>query len=435
MNYKNKKVLILGLGLNEGGVGSARFFAEYGADVLVTDVKEAADLKESLKKLKAFPNIKYHLGGHKNRDIDWADLIIRNQAIKPKNPFLQYAINKGKEIKTDIEIFLESVNPKNIIGVTGTKGKSTTSSLIYEVLKTANRNVILVGNIGKSVLDSINQVQPDTLVVLEISSFQLESFDSKKISPKYAIITNIYPDHLNYYSSMDEYIASKKLIAKYQTEDDFLFINKEDKVINSPDFLEGIKSHIIFYSSEDLPKGLKTKLPGDHNLSNLAAAFVFCKTLGVDENITIKALQEFKGVEFRLQLVKEWNGVKIYNNTTATAPEPAIESLKTFPKCILIAGGMDKGLDYKEFAKAIDQYAKEVFLLEGDATNELKVQSERLKDKETYNNLEELLKAVKTIAKPKDIILFSPGGTSFNLFQNEFDRGRKFNEAVEKVFN
>ena len=297
---------------------------------------------------------------------------------------------------------------------------------------------MLLGNIGKSVLDYIDQIHEDSLVVLEISSFQLESFDSLKVSPKYAVITNIYPDHLNYYSSMDEYIASKKLIAKYQTSEDFLFINENDKIINSPDFLKGIKSHVVFFSSKDLPKDFKPGLPGEHNLSNLAAALAVSKNLGIPEGLSLETLESFKGIDFRLELIKDWNGVKIYNNTTATAPEPAIEYLKTFPNCILIAGGMNKGLKYEEFAKAINLYAKSVYFLEGDATTEIDCLLQDMKSAkatfDSYDNFEDLLLDVKAEAKEGDVILFSPGATSFNLFQNEFDRGRKFNQAVEKVF-
>lgn len=439
MNYKNKKVLILGLGLNEGGVGSARFFASQGAEVLVTDIKDKEALKPSIEKLKVFPKIKYHLGGHKKEDIDWADLIIRNPALKPNNQFLKYAKEKGKKITTDIGIFLDFVNPKKIIGVTGTKGKSTTSSLVYEVLKTDSKKVILAGNIGKSVLDSISEIDADTLIVLEISSFQLESFDEKKVSPKYAVITNIYPDHLNYYSSMEEYTQSKRLVFKHQSASDFLFVNKENPIVSSQEFLKGATSKLIFFSKDDLPLNFSPKLIGEHNKSNIAAALSVSEVFGIDRAEALKILADFKGVEFRLELVKKWKGFKIYNNTTATAPEPAIESLKTFPDCILICGGMNKGLRYKNFALAIDRYAKSVYLLDGDASAEINCELDILKSPKAphdyYSSLEDILEDVKKEAKPGDVILFSPGATSFNLFQNEFDRGRKFNEAVEKVFN
>lgn len=439
MNYRNKKILILGLGLNEGGVGSARFFTKKGADVLVTDIKTESELAPSLEKLKYFPNIRYHLGGHKNEDIDWADIIIKNQAIRPTNPFLMYAREKSKLVRTDIGLFLESVDPKNIIGITGTKGKSTTSSLIYQIFKDQNKKVIIAGNIGKSVLDSIDEIENNTLVVLEISSFQLESFDANNISPKYALITNIYPDHLNYYRTMENYINAKKLIALHQTNDDFLFINKTDPTVNSPDFLSDLHGQVILFSPEDLPKNFKPRLPGEYNLSNFAAAFAISKKLDLNEEKTLETMTNFKGVKYRLELIKEWRDIKIYNNTTATAPEPAIESLKTFPNCILIAGGMNKGLRYKEFAEAIDKYAKSVYFLEGDASAEIDCELDIMKSPKAtydyYSSLEDILRDVKLEAKPGDIILFSPGATSFNLFQNEFDRGRKFNQAVEHVFS
>lgn len=439
-DYKNKKVLILGLGLNEGGVGSAKFFALKGAQVLVTDLRDEETLKPSTDKLKEFHNIEYHLGSHSKEDIDWADLIIKNQAIKPTNPFLTYAREKGKEIKTDITIFLEYVKPYQIIGVTGTKGKSTTSSLIYEVLKEAKKNVILCGNIGKSVLDSIDLIEETTHVVMEISSFQLESFDDLKISPKYSVITNIYPDHLNYYASMEDYIQSKKLIAKHQTLEDYLFINKQDETITSEEFLKGIISKTVLYSPADLPKDFKPSLEGAYNLSNFAAALAVSKALRIEEETAIKALENFQGVEFRLQLVKDWNEIKFYNNTTATAPEPAIESLKTFPGCILIAGGMNKGLKYKEFAQAIATYAKDVYLLEGDATDLILKHLEEdpaavAQQHPVFGNFHDLIHVLKKNVKPGDIVLLSPGATSFNLFQNEFDRGRKFNQALEDIFS
>ncbi len=438
MNYQNKKVLILGLGLNEGGVGSAKFFAQQGADVLVTDLKDEKELAPSIEKLKEFPNIKYSLGGHKNEDIDWADIVIRNQALRPNNPYLMYAREKGKLVRTDIGLFLDSINPKNIIGITGTKGKSTTATLIYEILKTQAKKVVIAGNIGKSVLGTTEGIDDETIVVLEISSFQLESFDLNFISPKYAVITNIYPDHLNYYQTMENYINAKKLIAKHQSKDDFLFINKNDPTLNNPQFLNDLESRIIFFSPEDLPKDFEPALPGEYNLPNLAAAFALSKQLNLDEAKTLETMKNFKGVKYRMELVKDWNGIKIYNNTTATAPEPAIESLKTFPNCILIAGGMNKGLKYEGFAEAINKYAKSVYFLEGTATKEIiKYQANhfpRATTHEPYNSLETLLTDVKNEAKEGDTIVFAPGATSFNLFQNEFDRGRKFNQAVEKIF-
>lgn len=441
--FKEKKVLILGLGINQGGLGAARFFANAGAKVRVTDLKDKEFLKPSLDQLKDFPEIEYVLGEHRHEDLDWADLIIRNPALRPDNPYLKYAREKGKQVEMDMGIFLQFVSPYQIIGVTGTKGKSTTASLIYEALRAGGKEVIFAGNIGKSVLDTIPFVKKDTLVVLELSSFQLEGFLDHKVSPKYAVITNIFPDHLNYYGSMEKYTEAKRIIAQYQTKDDFLFLKENDEVCSKPEFLEGLKGQVVYYSIKDLPQDFSPKLPGEHNLQNFAAALaVSHKILDLaSQGLALRALADFQGVEFRLQLIYDKKGIKIYNDTAATSPNATIQALKSLPNSILICGGVNKDLPYQQLAEAIHQYTKAVFFLEGTATDEILAKMTEIghqsahKIQGIYTDLEKLMKDVKDITKPKDIILFSPGAASFNLFQNEFDRGRKFNEAVEKIFS
>jgi len=284
-------------------------------------------------------------------------------------------------------------------------------------------------------LDDVEKITSEDTLVLELSSFQLEAWSNNNVSPHIAVITNIFPDHLNYYQTFADYISAKKLIVLNQTPADFVLLNKDDLESNKTDFIKGIKSKIIHFSLNDLPPTFSPKLPGDFNKSNFAAALKVAGLLKLDLKKSLEILEKFSGIDFRMQLVKTWHGVKIYNNTSATGPEPAIESLKTFPNCILIAGGMNKGLNYEEFAKAIDNYAKSVFFLEGDATEQIKklMQITEL-IKGTYNNLDDLLSDVKKEVISGNTIVFSPGGTSFNLFQNEFDRGRKFNKAVEKIF-
>ena len=475
------RVLIFGLGLNEGGVGSARFFAKKGDSVRVTDLKSDADLKPSLDALSDFTNIEYTLGEHKFEDIDWADLIIKNPAVKPENPYIEHALKNGKKVETDMGIFLEYVKPSQIIGVTGTKGKSTVASLIYEVLSKhqadtpgveskvksgshTGSELLLAGNIGKSVLDTVEHIKPDTLVILEISSFQLEAFGEKRLSPKWAVITNIYPDHLNYYENMEEYMQSKKLIAKHQSKDDFLFIRKNDPVVDTRKFLGGIKSRIVRFSSNDLSENFKPTLQGKHNLENIAAALAVTKVFDIPEDETLKTLSNFKGVEFRMQLVYDKDGIKIYNDTTATTPEASIQSLETLHnlrshmesgnsdrRIVLITGGMNKNLNYTKYTTAVSNFVKELFFLEGDATDliisSLRKTTSHLRGEHEvtpdhtltihgpYNNLSHVLKNVRSIVKKGDVVLFSPAATSFNLFQNEFERGRKFNEAVGKIFN
>lgn len=434
--FKDKKVLILGLGTNQGGVGSAKFFARQGAKVRVTDLKSEKELAPSLAQLSEFENIEYILGEHRFEDLDWADLIIRNQAIKPDNKYLLYALEHKKKVEMDMGIFLQFVKKDQLIGVTGTKGKSTTSSLIYESLKADGRDVLHAGNIGIGVLDAIQYVTEKTLVVLELSSFQLEAFEQHNISPKIAVITNIFPDHLNYYASMEDYIAAKRVIAKFQSKDDFLFVRKDDQVVNKK-FLENLEGHISYFSTLDLSKDFMPLLKGIHNLENIAAALAVVRNLGVSEETALEAMKNFEGVEFRLQLIfkdKE-NNIRIYNDTAATNPGAAVQAVSSFPSCILIAGGMNKNLDFREYSKAIDLHAKKVYFLEGEATEEIKeYMKDRRKMMSTYNDLVTMLKDIKSNLEKGDVIVFSPGATSFNLFQNEFDRGRKFNEAVKKVF-
>lgn len=433
-NYHGKKILILGLGVNQGGLGAAKFFAKNGAELIVTDLKSAKELKPSLDSLQKFKNINFRLGEHKYEDIDWADIIIRNQALNPDNPYRIYAQKTGKVVETDVGIFLQFVDPNQLICVTGTKGKSTTSSLIYRSVNLSHtRSVVFAGNIGKSVLDTIPYIKKDTLIVLEVSSFQLEAFGTYKVSPKYAVITNIYPDHLNYYGSMEEYIESKRVIARNQTKDDFLFLQENDPVTSKPEFLQGLKGKITFFSAKDLPSGFKPVLKGEHNRQNMAAALAVCRALGLSKQRALEVIEKFEGVEFRLQLVKVWNGVQFYNDTSATGPDAGIQALKALPNSIVIAGGVNKNLLYDNYTKELAKSAKEVFLLEGDATDEI-LKHLPNKAHRPYNNLEKLLKDVKKVAKYGDVVLFSPAAASFNLFQNEFDRGRKFNDAVKQVF-
>lgn len=442
ISFKGQKVLIFGLGLNQGGAGSARFFAKEGASVKVTDLKSEEILKSSLEQLKEFKDISYILGEHKYEDINWADLIIRNPGVKDNNPYLKYALEKGKRVETDFSIFLDLVDQKKMIAITGTKGKSTTASLINEVIRESGRKVVFAGNIGKSILDILPYLSEEPWIVVEISSFQLQALKGKNFAPKIAVITNIYPDHLNWHSSMEEYIEAKKMVAINQTAEDYLVISCSGN-LNTKDFLQGINSKIVDSCLEDVEekfKDIKLPLKGSANLQNYAAAIAVAGILGIDDKIILQAFEEFKGEEFRMQVVGEFNGVKIINDSTATNPISTIEALKTLgPNIILITGGMNKGMEYHQLAAQLETHTpvKSLFLLEGDATSEL---TKCLRDpfivkgSKTYNNLEALLQDIKKEAKAGDTILFSPGATSFNLFQNEFDRGRKFNEAVQKVF-
>jgi UDP-N-acetylmuramoylalanine--D-glutamate ligase len=424
--FKNKKVLVMGLGLNGGGVGVAKFFYKQGAKVLVTDLKTKEQLKDSLQKLKGL-KIEYALGGHKEEDFKNADLIIKNPDVPNSSPYLEVARKHGVQIETDVTLFFK-LSGAFIIGVTGTKGKSTTASLIFHLLKTKYHNVFLAGNIGVSPLEILPKIKKGDYVVLELSSFELENL---KQSPDIAVITNVFPDHLNRYANMQEYVEAKKAIFKYQNKNDYLLLNKED--VGLKEFVKEIKAKVIYYSKENLNfEGFK--LFGDHNKYNLAAAVEVARLVKVPENYIVKALKTFNRQEF----VRTVDGVKYFNDTTATMPESAIVAMEAFSgsfpnaKLIFICGGQNKGLEFLEMADKIKKYVDILIMLPGTASDKIKESLQNYEFIDVFS-MEEAVKKAKENAKRGDVVVLSPGAASFNLFKNEFDRGNQFVKFVKKL--
>jgi len=478
-DFKNKKVTVMGVGLHGGGIGVIKFLAAQGAKILATDLKRKEDLKSSLEILKDLP-IEYVLGKHRLEDFTNADMVIKNPGVPEDSKFLKAAKEKNVAIESDIGIFFE-LCPAPIIAVTGTKGKSTTASLLTHILSQHYPQVILAGNIRSSVLEKLPEITKDTLVVLELSSWQLADAKSHKKSPYVAIITNLLQDHLNRYDSFLDYVEDKKLIFKFQKEKDYLFLNYSDPLLR--DTSKGVNSRIYFYSidgdallKEELPKfnqkarlgayaiGKKIfygatqseicdvediKLIGRHNLSNALAAISVADLYNIPAEKIKTALRSFKGIEGRLQLVGEKEGIKYINDTTATAPDAAIAAINSIDdfystkkeaeaenkKIILIAGGADKKLDFDEFAKVIVEKCKTIILLKGTATEKIeKAINERLPVK-IVNSMEKAVSLATKEAIKGDIVLLSPGCASFGLFEHEFDRGDQFNKAVASLKN
>jgi len=253
MNFTGKRVLIMGLGLQGGGVGVARFFAEKGAKVTVTDLKTKEELASSIKSLSDLP-LAYVLGKHREEDFKNADLVIRNPDVDKNSPYLEIAREHGAIVEMDESLFLRLWQKKeNIIGVTGTRGKTTTTHLIGMILKQAGLPILLGGNLrGIATLSLLDKATPETKIVLELSSWQLQGLDWNKLSPHIAVITNIYPDHLNRYKNMKDYIADKKIIFRYQKEKDLLVLNAKDKI--SKNFVRQAKSKIIWFCKSDVPQ-------------------------------------------------------------------------------------------------------------------------------------------------------------------------------------
>lgn len=415
--FKGKKVTIMGLGLLGGGVGAARFFVKQGAKVLVTDQKTKNELKESIKKLKGLP-IKYVLGKHRKEDFKNTDLVIKNPGVPKNSPYLKIAKKNNIPIKNDVSIFFD-LCPAKIIGITGTKGKSTTATLIYLFLKKKYPKTFLAGNIGVSPLEIIPKITKKSIVVLELSSFELE--DLKK-SPQIAIITTLFPDHLNRYRNFKEYIEAKKPIFKYQKKSDILILNYNDPETRK--FAKEALSTVYFFKD-----------------SNVSAALLVAKIFDIAKGDIKKILSKFKGIPNRQEFIATKKGVKYFNDTTATTPQSVILAIKTFgerfpkAKIILIAGGQDKNLDYRNLAKEIQKEVDYLVLLPGTASGKLKGVLKELSSfkRSLAPSMEQAVRKASELAKKGDIVLLSPGAASLNLFKNEFDRGNNFNKAVKNL--
>ena len=432
--FKGKKILIMGLGLHGGGVGIAKFFCQQGADVLVTDLKTETQLKESLDKLKGL-KIKYTLGKHEEADFKSADIIIKNPDVPNTSPYLEIARKNNIPVETDVDLFFK-MSGAFVIGVTGTKGKSTTASIIYHILKQKSKRVFLAGNIGISPLELLTKTRKGDIVILELSSFELESLFK---SPNIAVVTNILPDHLNRYATMADYVEAKKIIFKYQKKSDCLVLNADDYIVRQ--FSKEAPSKIYFFSAKQIPKGINLadfKLNGKHNLSNLLAAVKVAEILKLPTKRIEKSLKSFKGIASRQELVAIKKGVKYINDTTATMPDAVIRALETFKnnRIVLIAGGQNKGLQYKDLAKEIIKTVYKLVLLPGTASQEIEKELAELKSSIPIipaDSMEEAVRKSSQIAEKGDVVLLSPGATSFNLFKNEFDRGNQFVEYVKKA--
>ncbi len=471
-NLKNKRVTVMGLGSHGGGVGVVKFLAKKGAKILITDLKPKEELGKSLEKLEGI-SAKYVLGQHRSEDFINTDLVIKNPGVPNKSKYLKIARENKVPIETDIGIFFE-LCPAPIIGVTGTRGKSTTATLIAEIFKKKYKKVVLAGNIRKSVLTELKNIDRETIVVLELSSWQLAGAANHLKSPHIAVVTNIFPDHLNRYDSFESYIDDKKLIFRFQKKRDFLVINYNDPIVRN--FALKTRSQIYFYASEKgIPeinflqdktvnigcwlKGVEIvfgqegkricqlneiKLRGEHNLTNILAAATVAMIYNIKPKLIYKTLKEFSGLEGRLELVSEINGVKYINDTTATIPEATIAAIRSFPlkkkKIILIAGGADKNLNFESLAKIIMRRVKGLILLEGTATKKLREAVEkRLVGKKLslpiyqFDNMESAVWMAKELSESGDIVLLSPACASFGLFKHEFDRGDQFKNAVNQI--
>jgi len=429
--FRGKKITMLGLGLLGRGVGDAEFLASCGAEVTVTDTKTESELAESVGRLKHFANITFHLGGHREEDFTNADFVIKAAGVRLDSPEVAVALSAGVPVSMSTALFAKYASEAGvkIVGVTGTRGKSTISHMIFHVLKSAGRRVHLGGNVrGISTLAMLPEVQSGDVAVLELDSWQLQGFGELKMSPHVAVFTNLMPDHQNYYTSMDEYFADKANIFRFQHPGDSLIVGHsvEDRVRAAHPPVDPIVPG-------GLPKDWQLNIPGGHNRHNASLASSALLALGLTADAIHAGLETFDGVEGRLQLVGEKDGVKIYNDNNATTPEATIAALRALHEgernsLILIAGGSDKGLDLTELVSEIQKTCKAVMLLAGTGTDTLK---EKLANAQVFQALDTAVGAAFEAAAPGDTILFSPAFASFGMFKNEYERNDQFLKLVK----
>lgn len=447
-------VTIMGLGLHGGGAATASFFARHGSEVTVTDLRSKTELAASIEKLSPY-SIRFVLGRHDARDFTSADIVVKNPAVSPTSPYLKAA----RRIESDISIFLAlSRNP--LIGVTGTKGKSTTSSAIHHVLKSVDPRAKIGGNITVSPLsfvDELRESDESIPVVLELSSWQLADLrGGNLLKPRVAVVTNILKDHMNRYSGMDEYVADKMVIVENQSSTDFIVCDHDDPY--SRRFVERTPAQVRYFSGRRLPEGfaggwlenggrtglvrsggrvrelLKSPilLPGKHNGMNLLAAGLALSCSGIPDEAIRAGLASFPGIKHRLEFVAEIRGRRYYNDSAATIPEATAAALESFPDpVVLIAGGTDKELDFGPL-RSVSKPPRNVILLAGSASRKLEtlLAAETIPCLGPFDSIDDAVRCATELSKRGDVILLSPGCASFEFFKNEFDRGDGFVRAV-----
>lgn len=436
----------MGLGLLGRGVGDAAYIAAAGAaEVIVTDLKPKVDLFASVEQLEQYPNITFVLGEHRHEDFKDRDLILVAAGVPLDSPYLETARAAGVLLKQSAALFAE-LSSVPIIGVTGTRGKSTVTHMIHHVLSVVTgETVLLGGNVrGLSNLQLLNQVTPDSLCVMELDSWQLQGFGWAGISPQVAVFTNFMDDHLNYYSrggktyeeAMDLYFKDKAQIFLHQ-EDSGVFITTPEVFERARKLAGSLGQEVVLADASVLPEDMLLSMPGEHNRLNAALAYEALKAVGLTEEEIFDGLASFPGVEGRLQLVSYENGVKIYNDnnaTTPTATATGIVAVATGRNVVLIAGGADKGLATEQLNTAISALCKQVILTPGSGTDGLLTTLEAQDLTELVVVVPDLATAVeeaRLAAEPGDVILFSPAFASFAQYKNEYERNDEFVSLIE----
>lgn len=445
--FSDKTVLIMGLGRFGGGVDAAKFAWKAGARVIVTDLASDDDLHDSVCQLDEYNDIQFVFGLHDFSYFQQADIVIVNPAVPDDNKFVEFAREQNKLVTSQINLFFELCDA-TIVGVTGSNGKSTTTSLIFHLLETAARDdrrkydkVWLGGNIGNQpLLSRIEEIGANDIVVLELSSFQLERLGEIKKAPHVAVLTNLTPNHLDRHGTFGEYCEAKGNIFKFQIPNEdrpavAVFCGEDDIASQWFEKYNAQAGRLCFkVGPEDVSEDIKSRypLPGRGNLCNLAQAVTVARYFGVDDETVMQTIADFKALPHRLEFVCQTKGVKWYNDSISTTPQSSIEALNAFkePK-IIIAGGYDKHIDLDELGLAIAQKAKAVILI-GQCREKIAEAVSKNSNAGTsvaVKRAETLAQAVETadqMASPGDVVLLSPACASYDMFDNYQHRGNEF---------
>ena len=449
-----RKVALIGLGVSN--LPLLDYLHEKRANVTVFDDRTIDELpKDIVDKITNY-GFNFSFGANALEKLKNFDLILRSPSCLPTKPELQEEAERGAIVTTEIELLMKMC-PCKVIGVTGSDGKTTTTSLINAILQNAGYNTFLGGNIGTPLFTKLEEIKPEDIVVLELSSFQLMGME---VSPQISVITNITPNHLNIHKDYEEYIEAKKNIFKYQDKDGILVLNYDNEITRN--CKKEAKGKVIYFSSkekldngyiidDEIIKECRDKirnhilhtneviLKGNHNYENIAAAIAATHTL-VDIDVAINTIKEFKPVAHRIEFVREIDNVKWYNDSSSSSPTRTIAGINAFKEeIVLIAGGYDKNLDYNPLAKPIIEKVKTLILIgqtSGKIFDSVKLKMDNEKKQIPIYMCDSLDKAIQTAKKfatKGQVVLFSPASASFDMFKNAVQRGEIFKEKVNEL--
>lgn len=444
-NLRGRRVLVMGLGLFGGGVGAVHFLVREGADVTVTDLRSEEALDVSVRALDGLPVV-FKLGGHDEKDFQNSDLIVANPAVPRSSRLLQIAESAKVPVTSEICLFVKRC-PASIIGVTGSSGKTTTTSLLGEMLKRMDDRTIVGGNIGRSLLDDLDKIEVGVPVLLELSSFQLDRLGDMSWSPHVGVVTNFAPNHLDVHGSLDAYREAKKQIVKHQSSGDWAVVNGGDPEVGGWSgsgrcikfaiegegdvfVRDGEIRHAVGGSEKGICAVSDLKLPGRHNLANALAATGAAIAGGVSEKDVAAVLQSFEGVPHRLEQVAEVNGVVYINDSIATSPDRTHVAIEAFDRpIVLIAGGYDKGIAFDDLGPVIGEKVAHLIVLgqTGDAIAAVVKGGAAIHQ---VDDLESAVALAATLARAGDVVLLSPASASYDQFRNFEERGERFRELV-----